>query len=488
MLLLLVIGGGLRLVRLSDPPLNFYPGRQYNTELVARWYYIATGGEVVGVSAEVAEKASPGLIEPPILQIASAGIYHVIGGENLLVPLVISVSAWLLGAGLLFLLARRLASETAGLISAAVYLFVPIAVFGSRVIQPDPMFVAAIVGALLAIVRHDDNPSMRRLVVAALASGAAVLIKLPALFFLFPVFGVVLIRREGWRPKRWTPAVIFAAIASLPAALYLIAGYALWGFLKGQETGRFLPQLWTRGEFWSAWYSSLTTLFAPVLYLAIFGVVLAKGRVRAVLLTLTAGYLGYGLFFPYHITSHTYYQLPLVPIVALATAALVQRCRDWLMAHGRLEVRRLASTVLTLAVGVAVLMGDGPLLAPPPLEGTLEWIDISAQAGEAVDHSTRVLMVAPANGDIFRFYGGVAGTVWPTSADLAFERQGNLAPVPVPVRFESLRTRTSADYVVVTWLAEWERQPELRALVEQRYPLEAQGEGFLVYDLRGSRS
>ena len=38
--------------------MNFYPGRQYDTELVTRWYFVHTGGQVAGVTPDVAEKSA----------------------------------------------------------------------------------------------------------------------------------------------------------------------------------------------------------------------------------------------------------------------------------------------------------------------------------------------------------------------------------------------------------------------------------------------
>ena len=51
---------------------------------------------------------------------------------------------------------------------------------------------------------------------------------------------------------------------------------------------------------------------------------LSKGLARALLIGLLSGYIVFGLVFTYHIQTHSYYSLQLVPIVALAIGFIVE--------------------------------------------------------------------------------------------------------------------------------------------------------------------
>ncbi len=41
---MMVMALGLRMVHITDPPLNYQPGRQYHSLLLVRNYYLGNGG------------------------------------------------------------------------------------------------------------------------------------------------------------------------------------------------------------------------------------------------------------------------------------------------------------------------------------------------------------------------------------------------------------------------------------------------------------
>jgi hypothetical protein len=61
--------------------------------------------------------------------------------------------------------------------------------------------------------------------------------------------------------------------------------------------------------------------------LASLGIARTAGQTTPLLIGLWLGYLAFGLAFTMHISTHLYYSLPIVPIVALSAAYAVERLR-----------------------------------------------------------------------------------------------------------------------------------------------------------------
>ncbi|MBK9600225.1 MAG: hypothetical protein IPO36_00010 [Anaerolineales bacterium] len=60
------------------------------------------------------------------------------------------------------------------------------------------------------------------------------------------------------------------------------------------------------------------------LMLGLLGLFFLENEKRRFFLGLWAGYALFGIYFNYHISSHDYYSLPLIPIVALSLAPLAE--------------------------------------------------------------------------------------------------------------------------------------------------------------------
>ena len=130
--LILFLGLLVRLPGLSAPPLEFHATRQYLGAILARAYYVehATGLPPAEVAAARAARSLVPAFEPPILQRLTAGIYRVIGREDLRVPRLLSIVAWLAGAlALAWLLTQWELSHAGVLAGVSVMVFLP---FGGK--------------------------------------------------------------------------------------------------------------------------------------------------------------------------------------------------------------------------------------------------------------------------------------------------------------------------------------------------------------------
>jgi hypothetical protein len=97
----------------------------------------------------------------------------------------------------------------------------------------------------------------------------------------------------------------------------------------------------------------------------------------------------------------------------------------------------------------------------------------------------------PADGDVvaltqdygyrLMYFGGRALDLWPITGEQELaEMRGGAAD------FERIFARNAAgkDYFVVTAMGQWKRQPALRDYLTEHYPLIAEGDGYLIFDLR----
>jgi hypothetical protein len=491
-ILALMMAGGLwiRLINITDLPFAYLPARQYHSALIARNFQLGSGGAHPTQEQRVAAVARDPLIEPPIIELVTAGIWRATGREDLWVAATIMAVVNVVGAGLLYSLLRRLAGRVAGLAGAAVFLFNPVEIVSSRVFQPDPLMVTAIIGAILACVADDDAQTTTTLVIAGLASGFALFTKEVAAFYALPVFAVLAWRRVGWSCIRERRSWIFAALALTPILVYNVFGLWLDPFLGSEAGGRILPHLLTTSFFWSGWWS-LATIMVPVsiLAVAVLGLVLSRGRARAVFATLIVGYVVFGLLFTYHYATHSYYQLPLGFVAAVGVGLAFGAFEQWWRSAEELGLLRVATVTAAVVLVVAGVVDNAVSLIPARVNPQLsaQLVSTSQEVGALVHHDTKVITLAPADGSILRYYGLMAGSVWPNRGDDAYLR---LQGIHVPGVGQQLGTLSrqmgGAHYFAITDMSELAHEPDLEAYLRSHYALVGSSPLYQVFDLRRS--
>jgi hypothetical protein len=442
-------------------------------------------------------------IELPILPYATAIIYSLVGGEHLWIPRLLSSLFWILGALFLYLLARRFAHGWAALFGVAVYLFMPFPLVASTSFQPDPLMVTLIVASILAIVRHHERPTRQRLCGALGVSAAAVFIKPGiAAFFILPTFAALAIARSGTRRAFASPSFyVFPALSFLPAIALYLYGAIAGAFLQGKIHESVDPHLLRESIFWRGWLDMIRAVLRPplfgdraallVLIVAASAILVARTRVqRAVLLALWGGYFLFGLTIDNYVSTHDYYSLPLVPIVALSLAAIASALGNLL--HGPLSRRsvQIGSAVLAAVALAGVVAARGGSLGLPPVNRVADRrIPEYEYIGRIVNHSPRVLLLGSAG--VWQ-YGWIAGRYWPGQSDLSWERlQDRLPPMNAGERFRTTDERywpavgamhPRPRFFVVTEPMELVLQPDLCALLSN-FRVVAAGRDYMIFDL-----
>ncbi|RMF49977.1 MAG: hypothetical protein D6755_01785, partial [Anaerolineae bacterium] len=324
---LLLLGAFLRLMDSTDPPLDFHPTRQLRNAIVARGLYYRMLPDSPQRTTALKQMHSVGQYEPPIVETLTAWGYRLTGGENWVVPRFITTLFWLIGALALFDLAHRAVNVDGALVALAFYLVLPFSVQASRSFQPDPGMTMWIVLCAWALYRWGERPSWQWAVGAGIFGGIAALTKIVAAYLVGgAALGVVLftlgVRKALRHPQVWSMAALMVA----PSLLYYLFGHPARASEYFVNWTLKLLHLIADPAFYVRWMSFLHTLFGLTpLFLALFGVLLAQGRLRALLLGLWGGYFVYGLTLPYQMYTHSYYHLQLVPIVALSLAPVAQR-------------------------------------------------------------------------------------------------------------------------------------------------------------------
>ena len=477
---LLVFGFLLRMIDLKDPPLDFHADRQLRSAVIARgmYYQMSPSADAERRSQAMSLWDATPTYEPEILERMTALVDLAIGGEAFWVGRLLASLFWTLGGLFLFLLARRFTSLVGALIGLAYYLLLPFGVVASRSFQPDPLMVSGLLVACYVLYRFAEEPRWSWAVAFGLTGGIALLVKPMAVFPLG--VAAVAVCLVGWKgrvlsePKIWLAA---ALVLLIPASYYLLQtgerSAGMFSYFVAQPLS-----LLTRPSFYAGWARLLNGMFGlTFLLVSLIGPLLLPPRGRALLGGLWIGYLLYGLTFAYLIQTHDYYSLMLVPIVALSLASVAGVLADRL----RQQPRSIAITAAAI-----VILGFAPLVWNA-VDNLLEddfrgepagW----AAIGEAVPTDGPLIALTQEYGYRLLYYGWRSAEMWPYQADLRFaELRGDADDRPFSQVFAD-RT-AGARYFLVTHFGEYEQQPELKAHLESRFPVVAQGDGFVLFDL-----
>lgn len=498
---LLLLGGILRLIDITDPPLDFHSTRQLRNILVARGIYYQLSPNTDPQTRAQAESfaKSVGDFEPPIIETLTALGYKLAGGETFAVPRILNTLFWLLAGLALFDLARRMTSDYAALISLAFYLVLPFSVQASRSFQPDPLMTSLFVGGLWALYRWTEEKTWKWAMLSALLLGLATLVKIVIAFFVagaaiaavvpFLSFSLRSISDRGRRGKGqkfsplsgesgergvWTQVWAMALIMILPAFFYYILG-------GGERSGEYFVS-WTLDllhllgstKFYLQWMTFIGSLFGlPVIYLSIIGALLLPPRGRALLVGVWVGYLFYGLTLPFQMYTHSYYHIQLVPVIALGIAPIARWVTEQAKGLGRF-VRILLIGMILVGIAYPAWVARSTLVADDYHYEEEYW----QMVGEAIPQHYDVIALTQDYGYRLMAFGWRKVDLWQLSTTLKEVRGGS---VDAQKEFETLTEGT--EFFLVTAFGQYEKQPGLREILET-YPVAAQGEGYLLYDIR----
>jgi 4-amino-4-deoxy-L-arabinose transferase-like glycosyltransferase len=503
LILLLALGGLLRLLDLTDPPLDFQPSRQLRNSLVARdiYYHLLPETDAQTLALTESFRRAVGQYEPPIIESLVAVTYRFSGGENYAAARVLGTLFWLLAGLALYDLLRRAISPTSALAALTFYLVLPFSVQASRSFQPDPLMTSAFVIGIYFLYRWSESQitnhqhlhlaqvqvlpisqsansrfpiSWRLALVAAFFLGLATLVKIVIAFFVgAAAIALVLftLRRDFWKSAQvWTMAALMV-VPALTFYVLLNSGRSTEYFFSWSVA---LFKLITSIHFYADWLGFIGSLFGlTVIFASLAGIFLAPPRLRWLLIGLWIGYAAYGLTLPFQMYTHSYYHLQLIPILALGLASVLNPILEAAAAQSLARRVAFVAVILTL-VGYQSWAARSVLLAEDFRHEPAFWQSV----GQAIPADADTIALTQDYGYRLMLWSWRKVTLWPLSTDLAAARNSER---DLAARFDELTT--DKEYFLVTAFNQLDKQPDLKKILAD-YPIAAQGEGFVLYDLR----
>jgi 4-amino-4-deoxy-L-arabinose transferase-like glycosyltransferase len=481
-LVIFAVGVGIRLINLTNPPLDFHAWRQLRSAAIARSFFyqmMPSADPVVRQKAIDIGNNNP-YMEPTVLERMVAITYRMVGHEYLWIARLYSIAFWMIGGIGLFLLSRNITSFDGAILAETVYLLIPFGVFASRSFQPDPLMVMWIIWAAYSLYKWSETKSWRWAILAAVISGIAVFIKI---FAVFPIAAMAIglslsawpIRKLIKQPQVWVTAAIMIVI---PGIYYLV--------IMGQAGPQYVNDwvlnfsgLLSKGWFYKRWLDMLHNLVDLTLILfAAISVLLLSGRARVLVIGLWTGYVLIGLSVPSLIISHTYYNLFIVPVAAISLSPLGQ------LIMGQIARQGIFIKVMFIGLACAGIFYPAwnsrtQLIHDDYHNEILGWVKM----GQELPQGARIIGITQDYNYRLQYYGWVILQSWPLTED---QQMGVLAGGNMDMNDPSwdtyFQTRIqNADYFLITNMAELNSQPRLNAELEA-YPF-IQGEGYILYNL-----
>ncbi len=524
-LFLFVAAFSIRLYHINRPPLDFAPIRQYQNAHIIRGLYYEDNESISESRKKIAElnmERMGFVLEPRIIENASLLGYRIMGAEHLWIPRVISSIFWIIGGIFIFLIARIFFAPGVALFSTFFYLFLPYGILASRSIQPDPLMVMMMLVSIYMVLKYDGSPTTPNLIIAAAVTAIAVLIKPYCVFIIFGGFLSLAVLKTGFcKASFHRNTILYGLLIILPALVYYFLGFLMkGGFLGEHAKGSFLPHLLIYPPFWRGWLTMIGQVVGYIaFFLAVMGLLKIKSkRLKALLLGLWIGYFIFGLSSTYQIHTHSYYSIPLIPIVALSlgplAAIVLNRLTPLSSMPHKIFIFASAFIVIVFSLGLsiskaplknmlsdykselktaAIFIGIDPEFNKFLGDDFKDTLRIAKEIGEHVEHSTNTVFLTPHFGRVLAYHGEFSGLPWPTSRSLYGRR---LRGVKVPniktdftsenieILYQGKFIKYTPDYFIVTDFQEYEKQSDLREYLNNNFPILVKKEGYLVFDLR----
>jgi len=482
---LLTAGFAIRLLDLTDPPLDFAATRQLHSLILARGFYYQM--DTPSVQSLPIEQRQLGIkaaekelqVEPVILEKITAALYALFGKETFVIPRILVSLLWVVGGIPLFFIARRFSGTTGALFALAFYEILPFAVIAGRSFQPDPFMVTTVLFAVLFQLHWSEDRSLKNALLAGGFSGLALLIKLPAVFFVgLPFAGLVLSNgiKKAFHERY---LILMVGFTLLPVIAYYLA-YSLSGnSTTNVVTNRFFPSLFVQPGWYQRWFMMAKSVVGYIpLFIAVLAFFMIRERnFKIVYGCLWIGYLLQGFVFAYHISSHDYYQLPLIPIAAIGCGMVFALILEKIESSApRLIARLFIITVLTFGAALTVLKSWTEMREADFRYEETYWKNL----GDTIGRKAKVTALTHDYGFRLQYWGGILPRLWKTQGDYTVDELANNSEAPFDSRFQEVTD--SSDYFLITLINDFESQGDLHDFLFSHYAY-TQGEGYYLFDL-----
>jgi hypothetical protein len=472
----------IRLYNLEAP--GHLIDREYTSAIFARAYYFEGNQNIPAWRQEIAKvaKDQQPVLEPPINDFLVSLIYRLFGREDIVYSRYLTIFFWLVGGVFMYRIADTLLGTDAAVFAYGYYLFVPMGIIISRSFQPDSLMMMLFLISLYAAVRYFKNPTFKMLMLASLLSGITLLIRPLVVFSLLLTFlALTLHARKSWKAVFDPPLIIYSTISLFFPLAYYGYGILFAGFMRWKISTSFMPHLLTKFDFWQGWFESGSEVIGPALLVsAILGFFLLQNRqLRSWIVAFAVSYVIFGIAFTYHINTHPYYHIQIIPLIGISAAPVIIR-----IGHALKQIPDRNRWLPVVAAVLAVLYFNANHAVDSYNTGRYESPTIAREIGKIVNHSPRVAYVAKFYGLPLEYYGEFGGAPWPVGIEDAFYRRPGETYRSVDDRINGLGF--TPEYFVITHFDLYrQKHKDLAEFLENNWQLIAQGEGFLIYAQKG---
>lgn len=384
-IIILLSGFVVRLYKITNPIGDWHSWRQADTSAVTR-NFVKYGIDLLHPRFDdLSDTSGLGLFNPNGYRMVEFPIFNLVHYSLFIISpfkhisfetmgRLTSVFSALVSALLIFFIVKRRQSVSAGLWSMGLYLLLPFNIYFTRVILPDPMMVTL----YLASINFFE---MNNLGLGIVFGALAIMVKPVAIFFLLPIIFIY------WR--QWKKLFFIFFGMSLPFLLWRMWSYS---FPEGVPASNWLLNgngIRFKGAFFRWMFGERIghmILGSWGIYPLLEGVLAASGF----WLTWLLGALLYIVVFATGNIQHDYYQIPIMPVIAI------------MLAMGITKAQSLAKKAVMVICVLFMLAFSWYLI-----RGNYQINHYAIiNAGKAVDRVTPkdAIVLAPYNGDSALLY------------------------------------------------------------------------------------
>ncbi len=367
LIMLLLLGVGVRLYRFTNPIADWHSWRQADTAAVT-WNFVHNGFDLLHPQYFDISNVQSGLDNPHGYRFVEFPLYNLVSGDLYVLFHTFTLEGWerivtifssVAGSLCLFLFVRRRSSEPIAWFTLIFSLFLPFNIYYGRTILPDSSMIATMLVALFFLdtwlegFRKKTKPNILFLILASVFLAASLLLKLYTIFYFFSFF-VLIFSVLQWRAlKRIDLWVCFVAtcIPIVAWRLWILQypeGIPASSWLFNGNDIRFRPAFFR----W-IFYERLTKLIAGYIGdITIIAGVIAMLRAKKdkwFLISFVLCALLYVFVIATGNVQHDYYQIVVMPAVAIVMGfgamyvlTFLQKILPTRMAYGLVGVLILA--------------------------------------------------------------------------------------------------------------------------------------------------
>jgi len=409
---IVIIGAVCRFYRLNNPVADWHSWRQADTSAVSR-NFLRNGFDLLhptydDISNIQTGKDNPNgyrYVEFPLYNFFQAGLYKAFGLFTLeewgrVVSIIFSLEASLF----LYLLIRRRSDGFSAFAVTFFYIFLPYNIYYSRTILPDTAMVASALGGIYFFNRwvESKNKNIILLILSVIFMASSLLFKPYAVFYFLPIIVLVFIEFKWSAFKIWE-LYLFAFFTLMPLIWwrkYMLSypeGIPANSWLFNGNGIRFRPAFF-RWIFYERIIKLICGYLGSIFFIAGFPQIWKDRNNMLFFLSFPISALLYVIIFATGNVQHDYYQIVIMPAVAL----LMGFGSVWIFNFLRQYANRFISFfVLALIIIISFWFSWAQV---KDYFNVNNWSIV--RAGEAIDRLTpkNALIVAPYNGDTSLLY------------------------------------------------------------------------------------